>query len=77
MSKRRKNSPFRTLPRWTPIIAGFDGEEQAISWGEFVAANRGMVETGEIDDIVRDLTAGRTYYGGGGASPEWSITLEE
>lgn len=76
MSKRRKSSAFRSIPRWTPVIAGFVGEEDAMSWGEFVAANMDMIDSGEIDDILRAVRAGRTYHGGGGAAPEWSIRME-
>lgn len=41
------------------------------TWGAFVADNA----DGEVDlaDIATTLDAGETFYGGGGAEPEWSI----
>lgn len=54
----------------TPVVLE-NGEIVETTWRAFVAANA----DGEVDlaDIEITLAAGETFYGGGGAEPEWSI----
>ncbi len=48
-----------------------DGETVETTWGAFVADN---ADSGlDLADIEITLEAGETFYGGGGAEPEWSI----
>lgn len=48
-----------------------NGEPVETTWRAFVAANT----DGDVDlaDIETTLATGETFYGGGGAEPEWSI----
>jgi hypothetical protein len=41
--------------------------------GQFFADNIDVMDASEIDAIEQALTNGETYYGGGGAAPEWSL----
>ena len=51
-----------------------DGDETSrCTFAEFIADNESGMETCEIDDIRNAITSGRTYTGGGGASPVWTI----
>ena len=48
-----------------------DGDVHETTLGEFLADNLSTLP--DIDALVA-LRVGETYHGGGGASPEWSVT---
>ena len=41
--------------------------------GQFLVDNIDCFEESEIEDITNTLSSGGTYFGGGGAAPEWSL----
>lgn len=48
-----------------------NGETVETTWRAFVADN---ADSGlDLADVETTLAAGETFYGGGGAEPEWSI----
>ena len=50
-----------------------NGETIKTTWGAFAADN---ADSGlDLADIEVTLAAGETFYGGGGAEPEWSIRM--
>lgn len=54
----------------TPVVLE-NGEIVETTWGAFAADN---ADSGlDLTDIESTLAAGETFYGGGGAEPEWSI----
>jgi hypothetical protein len=58
----------------TMVDVRIGGAPNRITLGTFLADNRD--DDGiDRDAIVAALEAGRTYRGGGGASPEWSIRV--
>lgn len=54
------------------LLKTVDGETVRVTFPEFLEANREMAR--EDLDAIRLLAPGETFHGGGGASPEWSIT---
>jgi hypothetical protein len=64
------NHTMRSRRRYT--LRGVDGTTEIITLYEFVAANRGMIGTGEIGEIAW-MAIGQRYVGGGGAAPTWSL----
>lgn len=57
----------------TLILVVVDGEGEQTTFGAFAEANESMVETGEMDDVVAALDAGKSYVGGGGAAPTFAV----
>lgn len=50
-----------------------DGNIIETTWGAFVEDNADSFGHVDLADIEVTLAAGETFYGGGGAEPEWSI----
>ena len=55
-------------------IREFDTEEEyQMSFDRFLELNESGLWDGELEEILGNLGAGKKYYGGGGASPIWTI----
>lgn len=55
-------------------ISEFDtDEEYQMPFDRFLELNESGLWEGEVEEILWNLGAGKKYYGGGGASPIWTI----
>lgn len=60
----------------TLVTVESGGERCTVTWRDFAATNTELDEVGHAtEDIARELAAGRSYAGGGGASPRWEVRL--